>query len=143
MINIKKFRELNDLEKKYIEKKFALENKADILNSIISLFFRKNKMNVLLKTDNEGLTGVLSFFVKGRIVEIDILYIEEKHRLNGFGKELINKLTESQPFKDIIVSLNKNRKDIESCINFLKANNFEFFEYKGSTQILFIKKPGN
>ena len=85
MINIKKFKELNDLEKKYIEKKFALENKADILNSIISLFFRKNKMNVLLKTDNEGLTGVLSFFVKGRIVEIDILYIEEKHRLNGFG----------------------------------------------------------
>lgn len=143
MINIKKFSELNNFEKIYIEKKFDLENKSDILNNTLSLFFRKNKMKTLLKTNGNGLTGALSFLSKGKIIEIDILFIEENYRLNGFGKELINKLTETQPFKDIIISLNKNRKDIDHCINFLKSNNFEFFEYKGSKQIVFIKKTGN
>lgn len=143
MINIKKFAELNHVEKIYVEKKFKIENKSQILNNKIFLFFRKNKMKTLLKINNEGLSGALSFTIKGKVIEIDIIYIEEKDRKNGFGKELINKLTETQPFKDIVISLDKTRKDIEKCIDFLKANNFEFFEYKGTNQILFIKKPGN
>ncbi len=143
MIHLKKYSELNEFEKIYIEKKYQFENKEEILRNKFLLFFRKSKMQLLLKKDQIGLSGALSFVIKSKFIEIDIWYVEEKTRLQGLAKELLKKLRDTYPFKDIIVSLNKCRKDITSCMSFLRSNGFEFLEYKGSEQIVFIKKPGN
>lgn len=143
MIQVKKYTDLSEFEKKYVEKKYIIENKSEIINNKFILFFRKSKMRIILKKDNIGLGGALSFVTKGKFIEIDLIFVEEKKRLNGLAKEMIKTLRESYPFKDIIISLNKFRKDLISCISFFKTIGFEFLEYKGSEQMVFIKKMGN
>lgn len=136
-----KYKDFNDLEKKYIGNGYSNAGTGYIHDSI-GFFLRKRKLVFFTMYDNNKIVGIVGVYINKKDCFVDFVFVNEELRCKGIGNDLLKEVIKTYSSLAIFTQINKNKVNLKKSMSFFKRAGFSFKQNIGREFVLFEKEGG-